>query len=346
MSTKVLFLLKRREDYNSTHHSAIGVSTGLYNSARFMRDMLVDLGISSEIEVVIDNNDIDRAVTKYRPKFVIIEALWVVPQKFQILKKLHPEVTWIIRLHSEMPFMAMEGIAMDWIGEYAAIDKMLIACNAPRMMRDIATFINPKKLIYLPNYYPQNYVQKSLNKDKEYIDISCFGAVRPLKNHLVQAIAALHFAKSKGKKLRFHINSGRIEQRGDSVLNNLIGLFQHLYDDGHELINHKWAPREEFLKVCAQMDIGLQCNFSETFNIVSADLLSQGVPIVGSSEIPWSFSMFNAIPTDIESISNKLALTYTMPKLNVSVNQRNLKKYTNKTKKIWYKFFGENKHGK
>ena len=55
--------------------------------------------------------------------------------------------------------------------------------------------------------------------------------------------------------------------------------------------------------------------------------------------------MFNANATDIKSISDKLSLAYSMPKLNVNLNQHNLTKYTNKTKKIWYKVFG-GKHGK
>ena len=109
---KVLFILKRREDYNSVIHSHVGLSTGLYNSASFMNDMLNENGVQSKLVVVPDNNSIDREVTLYRPSHVIIEALWVVPQKFAILQKLHPEVKWIIRLHSEMPFMAGEGNAM------------------------------------------------------------------------------------------------------------------------------------------------------------------------------------------------------------------------------------------
>ena len=57
--SKVLFILKRREDYNATTHSHIGLSTGLYNSASFMDTMLNDRGIESVLEVAIDNNHIE-----------------------------------------------------------------------------------------------------------------------------------------------------------------------------------------------------------------------------------------------------------------------------------------------
>jgi hypothetical protein len=71
---KILFILKRREDYNPDKHSHVGLSTGLYNSASFMNNMLVDAGFESNLVVVTDNNDIDREVTKHKPTHVINAA--------------------------------------------------------------------------------------------------------------------------------------------------------------------------------------------------------------------------------------------------------------------------------
>ena len=351
MAAKVLFILKRREDYNPIKHSPLGLSTGLFNSANFMHEMLCDSGIRSEIEVAVDNNQIDRLVTLHRPTHVIIEALWVVPQKFAVLTKLHPKVKWIIRLHSEMPFLAGEGMAMDWVAEYSQFPQLYIGVNAPRMMSEIKNYLRIRngwsekqvndRCIYLPNYYPDDYKVKQLDKSKYWIDIACFGAVRPLKNHVIQAHAALQFADKIGKQLRFHINMGRIEMKGDPVMRNLKCMFQQLADSGHELIGHEWRPRDEFLELCSTMDIGMQCNFSETFNIVSADLISQGVPVVGSSEIPWASSWFNARPTETEEIVRILERTYRFPRLNVFFNQRNLDKYISNTKKTWVRYFKE-----
>ena len=346
----ILFILKRREDYNHNVHNTMGLSTGLYNSAKFVNDMFNSVNISSVLEVVIDNNDIDRVVTINNPTHVIIEALWVVPSKFAILSKLHPNVKWIIRLHSELPFLASEGMAMDWIGDYADYPNIIIAANSPQMKKDIQTFLRisknmthkeiKEKVIYLPNYYPTQYNTKVFDKDKEYIDISCFGATRQLKNHLVQAIAAIKFADKINKKLRFHINSDIFNPRDMAVLHNLEGLFEHLVDSGHQLIQHQWMPRNEFLKLCSTMDIGLQCSFSETFNIVSADLVSRGVPILGSYEIPWSSKLFSTNFLKVDEIVDMLRLTYLFPTLNVKLNQYKLTRYTTKTQKIWVNYFG------
>ncbi len=347
--SRVLFVLKRREDYSAAIHSHVGLSTGLYNSAKFMNDMLIDNDIESKMVVVADNNCIDAQVTAYKPTHVIIEALWVVPTKFSVLQKLHPGVTWIIRIHSEMPFMAGEGMAMDWIGDYSCSKNVVLACNAPRMLREVKGYLKLKncwndeeadeKVIYLPNFYPQSYSLKKFDKNKDTIDIGCFGAVRPLKNHLVQAFAAIEFAEKIGKKLRFHVNAGRIEMKGEPMINNLRGLFEQLSDQGHQLINHEWTPRAEFLQLCGKMDIGLQVSFSETFNIVGADLISQGVPIVGSCEIPWQVPVFAGIPTSSESIVDKLMLTYRFPRVNTWTNQFMLTYYTSKTRKIWLNYF-------
>ena len=341
--------MKRKEDYNGIVDSHIGLSTGLYNSANFMNEMLQNSDISSDISVVRDNNDIDREVTKFKPTHVIIEALWVVPSKFSVLCKLHPNIKWIIRLHSETPFLANEGIAFDWVADYARFKNITVAANAPRALQEVRLYVKialgisdtqvQEKVVYLPNFYPQNYEKKTLDKTKDVIDISCFGAVRPLKNHMLQAIAAVKFADKIGKKLHFHINSGRIEMKGDAIVHNLKGFFTQLYPSGHRLINHAWQPREEFLKTCAKMDIGMQCSFSETFNIVGAVLISQGVPLVGSTEIPWISSHFCADPVDSEDMCKILLRTYNIYKVNVFLNQRLLTSYTNKTKKIWTKYF-------
>jgi len=346
---KVLFILKRREDYSSPNHKPEGLSTGLYNSAKYVKDMLYASWLDAEMEVAIDNNCIDRLVTKHKPSHVIIEALWVTPSKFAELIPLHPTVKWIIRLHSEMPFMAGEGIAMNWLGDYVSFPQISIGVNAPRMLNEVREYLGTKnnwnkkrvreRVVYLPNYYPQMYNLKEFNKKKEHVDVACFGAIRPLKNHLLQAFAALKFANKIGKKLKFHINGGRLEMKGDPILHNLKGMFMQLAGTGHELIMHDWVQREDFLKLCRQMDIGIQCNFSETFNIVGADLISAGVPLVATKEVPWSCGYFNADPNSSDSISDALCETYNFPKLNVRINQHNLTKYTNKTQKVWVKYF-------
>ena len=111
-SPKILFILKKRNESWGCYGNGSaqgGYPSGLLNSATFVKDMLNDLGFVAELVEVVDNDCIDREVTKARPDIVIIEALWVVPPKFSVLAKLHPKVKWVIRNHSEIPFLSMEG---------------------------------------------------------------------------------------------------------------------------------------------------------------------------------------------------------------------------------------------
>jgi hypothetical protein len=309
--------------------------------------MLNDSGIESKLAVAVDNNDIDKLVTEYNPTHVIIEALWVVPEKFTILQQLHPNVKWIVRLHSNIPFIANEGMAMGWIGKYMEYKNLQIACNSLEMFDEIKLYAQEKtgktdSVIYLPNFYPQEYKTKIYDKNKDTIDIGCFGAIRPLKNNLIQALAAIRFAESINKKLRFHVNADRTEMKGEPVARNLFELFEQFSNKGHVLINEGWVDRENFIKICSKIDIGMQVSFSETFNIVGADLISQGVPVIGSSEIPWLSCLYEADPCKSGSIFRKLEITNAFPKFNVYFNQIKLTAYTNKSRKIWLKYINSN----
>ena len=148
----------------------------------------------------------------------------------------------------------------------------------------------------------------------------------------------LKFCKRNNKKLIFHINSDRNELNGGTVFVNLINLFSNLDENEYKLVCHPWTTREQFLEICKTIDIGMQVSFTETFNIVSADLVSNGVPVLGSSEIPWLHISYMANPVDIENIVNQISYVYNNSEKNVKDNQDSLLKYTNETITIWNKY--------
>lgn len=314
----VLFLVKKRDmvstnpgDWNYIYsHTS---SSGLLNSVQFINGMLTGNGLNSNLVQCTDNNDIDREVTKYRPKVVFIEALWVVPEKFDILTKLHPDVKWVIRLHSEIPFLANEGMAMGWLFKYAKkYPNVLISANSQRVVDEMSGLLGVP-ILHTPNYYPVSSIQLSSRaRDRGVINISCFGAIRPLKNHLTQAIAALNFANRLGKKLRFHINGSRKESNGTSAYKNVVELFEA--QPHHELVQHAWMPHDVFKHtIRKEIDIGMQVSFTETYNIVMADHIDQGIPVVSSDEVKFVSGLFIADPTEVDDIENKLYRAYVAP---------------------------------
>lgn len=339
MSNKVLFICKRNECYGFSTYTRR--SSGLYNSTRFIVEGLSKRGIEANIIEVQDNNDIDRAVSKYKPDIVVIEALWVVPEKFPILMRLHPGVQWFVHLHSHMPFLALEGIAMEWIRKYAMGGVGLIA-NSLESFEAIQCILKTDELIFLPNVYithPRRAELKENGIMSHVLDIGCFGAMRPLKNHLLQALAAIEFARQKKKWLNFHINSSRTETGGEPVLKNLRNLFAH--QPNCRLIEHRWMEPDEFIHFLqSHIDIGMQVSLSETFNVVSADYVTAGIPVVVSKEVYWVSNFNKAKDNSIPDIVKVLKRVY-KNRPAVKWNQKLLINYSKHAQKMWFDFVNE-----
>lgn len=307
---RILFILKKRLSYGAY---TAGFSSGLYNSAKFSADMLEASGFNVKLVEVIDNNGIDHEVDAFDPSIVIIEALWVVPAKFDVLTNLHPTVTWIVRVHSEAPFLAQEGISIDWLSQYPTVPNVFVAMNSREGFDEVMTFwavkgLHAYKLLYLPTFYPApRHPHYHKHFDGDTISIACMGAIRPLKNHLTQAIAAMNFVDEQGWTLRFHINVTRNEAGGNAPYRSVLSLFQ---GTSHQLVQHDWMTHEEFIDFLRQIDFGLQVSFSETFCIVAADLVASGIPTVGSRAIRWlddgSKASTNSVQDIVEKMGNVL----------------------------------------
>jgi len=345
---RILFVLKRREDFDPDKHVELSQQCGLYNSIKYVHDMLLSNGFESQLSICIDNNCINGYIYKLKPDIVIVEALWVVPSKIRLLQSMYPNIKWIIRLHSAIPFLSVESSqSMKWLADYCRIDNTFIGVNDPRLLNELSIYLSniienkdtsSSRIIYLPNYYPVNDNKKSKGLiSDDTINIACFGAIRPFKNNMTQSLASIEFCKRKNKKLRFHINSGRNELNGGNVYENLIQLFSNLDNNQYSLICHPWASRDDFLKICSEIDIGMQVSFTETFNIVGCDIITNGVPVIGSSEIPWLNKRYTASSQDIEEIIDKLLLTYDNLERNVNDNQKSLTEYVDNTINVWKK---------
>jgi len=326
----ILFVVKKGQHY-STNNGCSYAPTGLRNSAEFVVDMLIGLGVRAKLVQVIDNNDIDREVYNFKPDVVIIEALWVVPEKFTILKKLHPRVTWVVRIHSELPFLSQEGIAIEWIKKYAEQDKVFVGVNSDVALADMSHIVPLKKLLYPPNFYPTEFTNSPNPTKNDTIEICSFGAIRPLKNQLIQAVAAIAYADILGKSLNFHINGSRVEN-GEGALKNIRALFK---SGPHKLNEHDWLGHSDFKKLLSVMDVSLCVSFTESFCIVAADTVSVGTPLVCSPEVRWASQISKCDPTDLEDILSTIDRVLKYRFLSVLFNKIGLKAYSNSSVKFW-----------
>ena len=345
---RLLFILKTRHDYSNDLINAdkLTVATGMWNSSKFIVDMLNDAGVCAEQILVTDNNDIDREVKKFNPTHVIIEGYWVIPEKFDQLKQLHPTVKWVIRCHSNIPFLANEGSAFEWTADYLKRN-LFVAVNSPKIFDEFKFYAQglvlsedqittiTKYLLLLPNYYPTQKMITEYKKGQlnDIINIGCFGAIRPLKNQMLQAMAACMYAKKHKKYLKFHMNVNRVEGNGASILKNLRAFFNNM--EQAELVEHPWLGHKEFLTLVSEMDICMQVSFSETFNIVAADAVAKNIPILVSSEIPFINTANTSKPTSVHDMIEQMEYILKHSHNVCEANLRELKSYCDHAKNIW-----------
>lgn len=348
---KILFVLRQNKpsDYSTT------IKSGLLNSATFISNFLKEkLGHETKVVVVFDGNGINKEIHSFKPNVVILEAIWCPPYKLQELSELHPKVKWIVRVHSKTPFLANEGIALEWLNQYNKIKNTLISFNSLETNRDYLKL--GYKAIYLPNIYfvnkfPLSFIKVDIEfkknikhnvpyaQRKNILHVGCFGAIRPMKNHLNQAIAAIEYADKVNRPLFFHINMGRLEQKGEQVLKNLRALFAN--SKKHHLIEWGWLSHHEFNYLITKMEFGMQVSFSESFNIVSADFVANNIPIVVSKDITWMPFLFRANATNTESIVNKISVMRFFPRITKWLNKLALFIYNYLNSYYWEQFFGK-----
>lgn len=338
MRRKVLFLVKDRNPYGNSYSPPFGL---LY-SARFVATMLEAHKFHTKVVQVTDGNSIDKEVTNFNADVVVIEALWVTPEKLDELLGLarHKHRRWVVRLHSKPSFLSLEGNAMDWMCKMTALalrnHKFSIAVNNKQAEMELdSVFRADIKL--LPNYYISCGMEARPQKNREELHVGCFGALRPLKNTLEQALASIIYANDTGRSLRFYVNSTRIEQHAEPVLKNLRGLFSRAKK--HKLVEVPWISHLEFLNTVARMNLGLQVSFSESFNIVAADFAAVGTPIVVSPEIDWMPNDFKANPTDAFDIVKKMRHIEHMIKwCSRRAMRKALERYDRESTERWLRF--------
>ena len=335
---RILFLLRKR-------CSTYGVSYGLVNSARLMCEALRAIGHECRVEIVTDGNDVDREVTRYNPTHVIIEALWVTPLKLaELVGRYHRQRHWVVRIHSDAPFLATEGMAVQWIREYARQGdgirySVKVGCNSIDLADQLRLALEIHA-VYLPNAYPRKMQEPTGDHDESEVRIGCFGAIRPLKNHLVQAMAAMKFADMIGRRLKFYVNAELCEETGGSpILSNLRALFAHT---GHDLVGVTWLDHDAFTSFVRSMDVGMQVSLTETFNLVAADMVAGGVPVIGSPSIHWLDGNYKAEPNDIGAIVRALQWAWKRRAKNgQQVNQRRLMDASARAVHVWQSWLEE-----
>lgn len=292
--------------------SCVGLNVAGYATA----DVLTKNGFDVSVFPVRHNVDLVNFIDKYhethdhRLTHVIISAPWLSLHDLKAILKHFSDIHFLILSHSNVGFLQADPWGVELFRLYIELSReyknLSVGGNSAKFVKWLSKAYDYKAVL-LPNLYPisDSVKPKPIWDGKSTIKIGLFGAPRAEKNFMTAAAGALLIQKETGAKIELHMNSG-----GEEV-NRVMMAIEQMFNGCPDatLIKHPWAYWDDFIKIIADMDLMLQPSYTESFNMVTADGISVGVPSVVSSAIYWAPDAWKADVDDanqIEEIGLKL----------------------------------------
>ncbi len=197
----------------------------------------------------------------------------------------------------------------------------------------------PNRLRHSLCVLPNLYHLEGVNTPRERytsgtLRIGAFGATRALKNLMTAAGAALQIANARRADLEFWISSGRNEGAGavvETVRQMMTGL-PHV-----KLVENGWQTWPQFRQTVRHMHLLLQPSYTESFNVVTADAIAEGVPSVVSDAIDWAPARWKA-PVDDAGAIAEVGLQLLKSRRAPALGLRALKAHNRKALASWNDF--------
>jgi len=271
---------------------------------------------------------------------VIVSApSWVQPDDFKTFCFLYPDIEFVQLNHSGCAYLSIDKFGIRNIRQCIDLElslhNMRVAGNNPRFTKWASDTFGAKVLL-LPNLYDvHSFVSPVTRKPLgSKIRIGSFGASRPWKNQLTAAEAAVQLARRLGVRLELYVNSKRPDG-GERMIESRQELFHNL---SHcELIEIPWQQWPCFRDTVAQMHILFQPSFDETFNVVTADGIAEGVASVAAPSIEWTPQDWWCEPSDPGSLV-KVAMNLLTDQQAVEDGRRHLKDFVSHGIRRWLEY--------
>jgi hypothetical protein len=300
-AVKLILCPRSRSGDNVSH-------TGLVISVQGTARVLRANGVNAFVRPVTSRQDIERLIALENPSHIVINALWLSTAELFHLVQTYVQVQFAVLCHSNIAFLQAEPNAITLLREavdleLSSVGNFQVAANSHNGALGIQQAWECPA-IYLPNLYYLDETARVLRRrwSGGTLRIGAFGAMRPLKNPTASAFAALAISNAMSTDLDFFINVGRNDQGWASrLLPAVEAIFRGL--PHARLIKKQWASWTDFRRIVRGMHLMLQPSFTETFNIVSADGVAEGIPSVVSNVIEWAPDHWKADPDDTEDIA-------------------------------------------
>ena len=285
-----------------------------------------------------------RRTGKIPVSHVIVSApSWVQPGDFKALALDHADVEWVQLNHSGCAYLSIDKFGVRNIRAVAELALELhnvrVAGNNPRFVRWMDRAVAP--CLHLPNLYDPETFREPLPPRQRplpgsVLRVGCFGASRPWKNQLTAAESAVELARTLGVEVHLYVNSKRPDG-GERMIEARGELFHRQRDC--KLVEVPWEAWATFRRTISTMHLLYQPSFDETFNVVTADGIAEGVPSVTTSAIEWTPRDWWADPCDPGSLT-KVALHLLHDPYAVADARAALKAYTAAGLELWREYLG------
>jgi hypothetical protein len=308
---KLRICYKNFQAFKGISHIGLGVSA--LNCAKVLRSVGIDTDVwahasDSELaEHLASEMKGEKAspASTGPPTHLVISAPWVSTATLTQFVRQYPNLSVGVNCHSNVGFLQADANGVKLLREYMQLEtaswNFRLSGNTQRFSKWVKDAYNAN-CAYLPNmYWLDGPVPAKRAWTGGVLRIGGFGAMRPLKNFMSAAAAALEIASTSRADLEFWCNSGRNEAGGEVVFRAMTEMFRDVPFAQLKTVN--WQTWPAFRETVRHMHLLIQPSYSESFSMVVADAVSAGVPSVISEAIEWCPDHWAADSDDVFSIA-------------------------------------------
>ena len=276
--------------------SHIGLGVAAMNTAKTFRKQ----GIAAEVWPIVNAADL-RSRLNDSISHVVVSAPWIPTIEWQRITCDFPNIHFAENCHSNVGFLQADTNGVKLMREAMEIERATwnfhIAGNSAKFCRWVRHAYEAP-CTYLPNLYYLDHeapLARPLYSGGT-LRIGAFGATRPLKNFMSAAGAALEIASSLRTGLEFWVSSGRTEG-GHGIVDAIRAMLNGL--PNVKLVEGGWQSWPKFRMAVRHMHLLMQPSYTESFNMVTADGIAEGIPSVVSDAIDWAPEHWKAFSDDV-----------------------------------------------
>jgi hypothetical protein len=282
--------------------SHIGLGVAAVNTAKVLRRE----GIQTNVWPILSAADLRAKMKVQSAEQVIISAPWIPTEELQSLAADFSETYFAVTCHSNVGFLQADPNGVKLVRETLELEmathNVRLAGNSRRFCRWMEDTFGGR-CHFLPNLY---YLDGPPLRQRTFcgggsLRIGIFGAVRPLKNLMSAAGAALEISRNLRAPLELWLSAGRSEGGGETVMAAVKEMVAGL--PNVKLVLKGWQSWPAFRKTVAHMHLLLQPSYTESFNMVTADGAAEGVASVVSEAIDWAPEDWKADVDDVLNIA-------------------------------------------